>query len=217
MKKIFAFLAVALLSLPASALPTCSQYGPDCLEATHGLTSVRLITPLEFPNGDHNYFGFSETEFQSLGLDEYISWNGMTPDSAPAGAPNPMEIKAIKQLDAIVSALPTAPKVYEGTTQRSNPTFIYKTSTVSSGTVAFHLTTDGTSGGTSLCPNGVIKPSLNMIVSDSGATYQLAGAWSNSDKTVTVTAKRTNIIATLLGAQTDAPNGTVVNISAVCY
>lgn len=119
---------------------------------------------------------------------------------------------------------PAAPKAYDGTTQRNSPIIIGKEGTVSSGTVVFHLTDDGTSSGTALFPNGPIKSTFQPAVSDSGSLYPMSWAWSNSDKTVTVTVNRaapTGIIAllslNLLGAPTAAPNGTTVRAIVVGY
>lgn len=103
MKKAIITITVLFLSATSSmALPTCSQYGPSCFLSTHGLSDLLLITSMEFPNGAHPFYGFSESEFNTLGLEEYITWNGLVPDVAPAGPPNPMEVKAIQELDAIV-------------------------------------------------------------------------------------------------------------------
>lgn len=114
---------------------------------------------------------------------------------------------------------PANPQAYEGTSQRVNAFGIFKNGTISSGTVAFNLTNDGTSTGTALFPTGVIQASLNVIVNDAAAAYQPSWAWSNSNKTVTVTLNKlgtANILTGLLG-QVSAPNGTGVNISVWGY
>lgn len=103
-KYIFFIIATSLFSFPALATLSCSQYGPNCFISTHGLADILLIHPLEFPNGTYPYYDFSETEFDSLGLTEYVAYNGTTPDVVQGGQPNPMEIKAIQELDAIVVA-----------------------------------------------------------------------------------------------------------------
>lgn len=107
---------------------------------------------------------------------------------------------------------------YEGTTQRTGAFPIFKSATVSSGSAVFHLTDDGLSTGSTLCPNGVVQDSVNAFVSDASASYQMAYAFSNADKTVTVTTNKlttANILTGVLG-QT-AGNGSVVKLSVWCY
>lgn len=109
-------------------------------------------------------------------------------------------------------------RAYEGTTLRSNTFPIFKNATVASGTAVFHLTVDGTSGGAALCPTGIIADSINPIVSDATASFQMSWALSNANKTVTVTTNKlttANILSGVLG-QT-AGNGSVVKLSATCY
>lgn len=119
-----------------------------------------------------------------------------------------------------LSNKPTIPVVqaYEGTTQRLNAFPIFKSGTVGSGVIAFHLTTDGTSGGTALFPNGVIQDSVNATVNDATASYQMSWAFSNSNKTLTVTANKlttSNILTGVLG-QAQA-NSTVVKLTIWGY
>lgn len=93
-------------------------------------------------------------------------------------------------------------RAYDGTTARTGVFPIFKSATVSSGTVAFHLTSDGTSGGSALFPNGPIQDSVQVIVSDALASYQMSWAWSNGNKTLTVTANKlttANILTGILG------------------
>jgi hypothetical protein len=102
-------------------------------------------------------------------------------------------------------------KSFQGTTQRNGAFPIFKSVTVSSGTAVFHLTSDGTSGGAALFPNGPITESVNAFVSDATASYQMSYAWSNSNKTLTVTANKlttSNIITGILG-QAQANGSTV--------
>lgn len=109
-------------------------------------------------------------------------------------------------------------KAYEGTTLRNNAFPIFKSATVSSGTAVFHLTADGSSGGTALFPNAVITDSVNAFVSDAAASYQMACAFSNSNKTVTVTTNKlgtANILTGILGQV--AGNGAVVKFSVWGY
>lgn len=107
---------------------------------------------------------------------------------------------------------------YEGTTQRVNSFPIFKSATVASGVAVFNLTADGTSGGTALCTNGVIQDSVNAFVSDATASYQMSYAFTNSNKTVTVTTNKlttANILSGILGQS--AANSSVVKLSVWCY
>jgi hypothetical protein len=115
-------------------------------------------------------------------------------------------------------SIPSAQQAYQGTTLRSPAFPIFKSATVASGIVTFHLTADGTSGGTALFPNGMIEDSLNLYVGDSTASYQLGYVFSNSNKTLTVTANKlttANILTGILG-QT-AANGSVVKMQIWGY
>lgn len=112
-----------------------------------------------------------------------------------------------------LSNKPVVTKVYSGTTLKSAPVFYTNSATVSSGVVVFHITDTGLSGGNALFPNGPITTSLNAFVSDSAASYQMAGAWSNSNKTLTITTNKlgtANILTGILGQV--AGNGSVVNV-----
>lgn len=107
---------------------------------------------------------------------------------------------------------------YEGTTARSGAFPIFKSATVSGGTAIFYLTNDGTSTGTALFPNGVITDSVNATVSDATASYQMSWAFSNSNKTLTVTTNKlttANILTGILGQS--AANSSVVKLSVWGY
>lgn len=121
-------------------------------------------------------------------------------------------------LGNLCDLLDTKSRAYEGTTLRSNAITYYNHATVSSGVATFYLTVDGTSGGAHLCPNGIIADSINPVVSDATASYQMSWAVTNGNKTVTVTTNKlttSNILTGILG-QT-AANGAVVKLSATCY
>lgn len=114
-------------------------------------------------------------------------------------------------------SIPTSNPAYEGTNARVGAFPIFKSATVSSGTAVFNLTADGTSGGTSICPS-VIADSVNAFVSDAAASYQMSYAFSNSNKTLTVTTNKlttANILTGLLGQA--AANGASVKVSVWCY
>lgn len=117
-----------------------------------------------------------------------------------------------------LTGTPVIDKIYEGTSLRTGAVGIFKTATVSSGTAVFNLTSDGTSTGTSLFPTGVIMDSVNATVNDATASYQMAWAFSNSNKTLTVTANKlstANILTGVLGQV--AANTAVVKLSVWGY
>lgn len=117
-----------------------------------------------------------------------------------------------------LSGKPTLDISYEGTTQRTGSFPIFKSATVASGVAVVHLTTDGNSGGTALCTNGIIQDSVSPITNDALALYQMSWAFSNSNKTLTVTANKfttANILSGVLGQA--AANGSVVKVSVWCY
>lgn len=112
---------------------------------------------------------------------------------------------------------PTIGKAYEGTTLREGVFTIYKQVTVSSGNVVAHLTSDGTSGGTSLCPNGVIGDSINLQPEEGSAPHAFAQpVWSNSNKTVTIAVTKLGMVLGVLTLNQSA-NGSVVRLSVACY
>lgn len=112
-------------------------------------------------------------------------------------------------------------RAYEGTTLRNNALPIFKNATVgavTAGVAIFHLTDDGLSTGNALFPNGVIQDSVNPIVSDATASYQMSWAFTNSNKTITVTANKlttANILTGLLGQA--AATSAVVKLSVWGY
>lgn len=122
-------------------------------------------------------------------------------------------------LDTITAkAITSGDQAYDGITSRASAFPVFKDATVSGGTAVFHLTNDGLSTGTALFPNGVITDSVNATVSDATASYQMSWAFSNSNKTLTVTTNKlttANILTGLLG-QT-AANSAVVKLSVWGY
>lgn len=116
------------------------------------------------------------------------------------------------------TALDLKGKSYEGTTARSNTMEYFGHATVASGVAVFYLTIDGTSTGTAIFPNGVIQDSVSLTVSDASASYQTSYAFTNSNKTLTITANKlttANILSGILG-QT-AANGAVIKLTAFGY
>lgn len=113
---------------------------------------------------------------------------------------------------------PSIGVAYEGTTLRTGAFPIFKSATVSSGSAVVNFTSDGTSGGTALCTNGVIQDSVSIIFSDSTSSFQQGWAFSNSNKTLTVTSNKftsANILSGILGQA--AANGSVAKITVWCY
>lgn len=115
--------------------------------------------------------------------------------------------------DGSLATFPMVGKAVVGTTEKSGTFRTYKSATVSSGTAVFHLTSDGTSTGTALYTE-VFQDSVQLIVNDSAASYQMSWAWSNSDKTLTVTTNKlttANILTGVLGQ--GQGNGAVVRLT----
>lgn len=126
--------------------------------------------------------------------------------------------QAISTVSGLQTALDSKATVWDGTIARTNPVVVFKAATVSGGVAVMHITTDGTSGGSAICPNGPILASVNPIVNDSTAAYQMSWAWSNSNKTLTITTNKlttANILTGILG-QTSG-NGSTVNVAVACY
>ncbi len=112
-----------------------------------------------------------------------------------------------------LSGQPVIGKAMVGTTAKTGSFRIYQNATVASGVAVFQLTDNGLSGGNALFANEVFTDSVQVMVSDATASYQMAWAFSNSNKTLTVTANKlttANILTGLLG-QTQA-NGAVVKL-----
>lgn len=123
-----------------------------------------------------------------------------------------------------LSNKPSLMTVYNGYTAVTSPKTFTSSGTVSSGTVIFQLTADGTSTGTALFLSGPITSSLNWFVNSASTLYLANPVWSNSNKTLTLTvnsATSSGVISllglSLLGAPVAAANGTVVNISMFGY
>lgn len=114
---------------------------------------------------------------------------------------------------------PTAPQVYDGTTQHTNAFAIFFSGTTNgSGQVVINLTNDGTSTGTALFPTGPINKSVNFIVPSTSTLYLGTWAWSNSNKTLTFTLDQTgstNVLTSLLGALTSVLGSPVSASSGV--
>lgn len=94
--------------------------------------------------------------------------------------------------------------------------------TTTSGSAVFYLTDDGTVTGNALC--SATPKYMNAAVNDSGNTFGLSYAVTNSNKTLTVTANvRSFSTTTILGigvlsssSLAAAPNGTALNVAVDC-
>lgn len=118
---------------------------------------------------------------------------------------------------ADLSGKPSIGLAYEGTTQRTGVFPVFKSSSVSGTTVVFHLTADGTSGGTALCPNGVIADSIQLRAEEGTTPHAFSAVtMSNSNKTATITVSK---LATVLGILTlnQSATGSVIKMTAWCY
>lgn len=107
---------------------------------------------------------------------------------------------------------------YEGTTQRVNSFPIFKSATITSGVAVVYLTADNTSTGTALCTNGVIQDSVSVIFNDSTKSFQQSWAFTNSNKTLTITASNfttASLLSGILGQV--AANGSVAKVTVWCY
>lgn len=119
---------------------------------------------------------------------------------------------------ATQTALDAKGKAYEGTTARTNSISYFNHATVASGVAVFQLTADGLSTGIAIFPNGVIQDSVQLIVSDATASYQMSYAFTNSNKTLTVTANKlttSNILTGVLGQAT--ANGSIIKVTVFGY
>lgn len=115
-----------------------------------------------------------------------------------------------------LTSKPSLMTLYSGTSLVSNPKVFTAAATVSSGVAVFQLTADGTSTGAALFPNGPLTSSLNYFVNDATASYQTSAAWTNSNKTLTITANKlttSNILTGILGQA--SANSAVVNITVL--
>lgn len=108
-----------------------------------------------------------------------------------------------------LAGLSTVGKMISGITEKDNSFPYLNHATIASGACVFQLTADGTSTGAAIFPTGVDADSINFFVNDSGNVYTFSYVLSNSNKTLTVTAKIVNLLA--LGLS-NAANGTVVKL-----
>lgn len=117
-----------------------------------------------------------------------------------------------------LSNKPALPKTYtlvSGTpTLRSSPVDYMGSANVSSGTIVLYLTTDGTSTGTALFPNGIDY--MKAEVSNSSASFNYGYALTNSNKTLTITVNTVSVTLGLLSFNS-AANGSTVSVLVKGY
>lgn len=125
------------------------------------------------------------------------------------------QITSGTKTNSFISDFATATRLdvqfYDGTTQKLGGFPVVKSATVASGVAVFNFTSDGTSTGTALWSTGPSMDSVQVNVNDATAAYQMGWAWSNSNKTLTVTTNKlstANILTGILGQS--AGNGAVV-------
>lgn len=211
MRKLLIVLGIALLPSISHATACSSNWPWDldgvCADFTTGNPQILSLQAQIPADSGGSYPQLSTESLTAAGLSACIGGGDVDYRCVDSAVINYLKANPITQS-----------KAYEGTTQRTSSFPIFKSATVSSGTAVFNLTSDGTSGGAALCPNGVIQDSVTVGVSDSAASYQMAWAFSNSNKTLTVTTNKlttANILTGILGQASG--NGSVVKLQVWCY
>lgn len=154
----------------------------------------------------------------SANLAAFLNNSASTTPYVASSTPGFMSAAMVTTVNSMSAGTTTKGIAYEGTTERTNAYPIFKSATIASGVAVVNFTNDGLSTGTSLCPNGIIQDSVSVIFNDSTASFQQSWAFSNSNKTLTVTANKfttANILSGILGQA--AANGSVVKVTAWCY
>lgn len=112
-----------------------------------------------------------------------------------------------------LSGAPNVGRAVLETTEKTLSFHVYKSVAVASGVAVFNLTADGLSTGTALFSEPYTD-SVQVSVNDALASYQFSWAFSNSNKTLTVTTNKlttSNILTGILGQS--AANGAVVKLA----
>lgn len=195
----------------------------------------QLLTAANGASFSGNYTSIS---LNPLDPSEIAAFSALTIDTLPDGSAYKKITSTEKtKLDSLATVAstgaysdltgkPSLPVVqaYEGTAQRLGAFPIIKSASVTSGVAVFHLTVDGLSTGAALFQNGIIQDSILLSVNDSSALYPMSWAFSNSNKTVTVTTNKaspsgviTLLGLNLLGAPVAAANGSVVKLIVYGY
>lgn len=122
----------------------------------------------------------------------------------PLNGSNPM---TMDQANTTVAGIP---RVYVSGVHKSTVWEYYSSATVSSGTVVFNLTDDGTLTGNAVFTN-VYLESLNLIVYSSSAQYQFSNPTvSANKKTLTITVGTLGTVILGVIQFISASNGTTV-------
>lgn len=153
-----------------------------------------------------------ETALKNLAVNAIVDWANTSSEENGGGfsgitANDVFTIKPITQY-------------WHNGTQQLSAKHITFTGTTTSGSVVFYLTDDGTVNGTALCSSA--PKSVSVTSNNSTANVATSYAVTNSEKTLTITAKIPNAIS-LLGVDVisasalgNAVNGTEINVSVDC-
>jgi hypothetical protein len=104
-------------------------------------------------------------------------------------------------------------KAYVETTRKTSPFQVIKSAVVSAGVAVFNLTDDGTSGGNALFAE-VFTDSVQVAINDALTAYQMSWAFTNSNKTLTVTVNKLTTVNLVSGILGQAPaNGATIKVT----
>lgn len=166
---------------------------------------------------DHQVLGATVSSLASLSS----SVSGFVPNTTTVGGHALSSNVTLGEGDItnLTTDLNKKPAVKVGSSQPSSPIIYINAATTTSGAAVFYLTSDATSSGTALCANGVDY--MKAEISDAASSYNYSYAVTNSNKTLTVTAKalgQVNLLSTvLLTPPANAANGTNVSMFAICH
>lgn len=105
------------------------------------------------------------------------------------------------------------PRIWVNGVQKTGVKGCYTSATVSSGTVIFNLTTDGTTNGAAIF-NNVYQASMNWWVNDATVQYQVGGyTISGNKKQLTLTMNKLGTVLLGIIQTVAAANGVTVYLS----
>lgn len=126
----------------------------------------------------------------------------------------------ISDIGSLSSILASKTVIYNGSTAVTNPVIVVKSGNTTSGNLVVFLTSDGTSTGAALFPNGIFY--MKGEVSDATNSYNYSYTLTNSNRTLTISVMKsapTGVISllglNLLSAPVATPNGTTVSVIAI--
>lgn len=207
----FIYATTATANLSDSTYPRYTDY-KTAANSSQGVTICNGIISAVNADDSASYFTTFSLEYVDSTTQDAVNVSiaAISIDSIADGSTYKKITAAEKtKLDGLVGA-----QSYDNITQKIGAFPIYKSGSIASGTLAIHFTADGTSTGTALFPNGPITNSVNVIFNDAASSYQCSWAWSNSNKTLTITANKlstANILTGILGQA--AANGSVATAS----